>query len=269
MAEQKILIVGAHGMLGSDLNLVLSPKWALGHKDLDITNRQEVLEKISALKPDVIINCAAFTNVDGAEDDPEGAFLLNGEAVSYLVEAAKKVDAILVHYSTDYVFDGEKDGEYEEDDFTGPINVYGESKLRGEQYLEGKFYLIRTSWLYGKNGQNFVDTMLELADKYDEIKVVNDQVGKPTWTLDLAKATADLLSVMPDFGVYHLVNEGALTWYDFAREIFKSAGQDVKVSPVTTGEFPRPAKRPMNSTLKNAKRPELRPVKEALDEYLD
>ncbi len=268
MAERKILIIGANGMLGSDLNLVLSPKWAFGHSDLDITNRQEVMGKISALKPDVIINCAAFTNVDGAEDDPEGAFLVNGEAVSYLVEAAKNVDAVLVHFSTDYVFDGKKDGEYEEDDFTGPINVYGKSKLRGEQYLSGKYYLIRTSWLYGKNGHNFVDTMLELAGKYDEIRVVNDQIGKPTWTLDLAEATAKLLSDMPPYGAYHLANEGALSWHDFTREIFQIAGLDVKVTPVATGEFPRPAKRPMNSALKNTKRPKLRSVSSALKQYL-
>ncbi len=261
-------------MLGSDLADVMSSKYeitALGHSELDITNRDEVFDVIGKLKPDVIINAAAYTNVDAAEDDPEAAFLLNGEAVKYLSEAANEVDAILVHFSTDYVFPGNKDGEYEEDDFTGPINVYGESKLRGEHNLLNtckKPYLVRTSWLYGKNGRNFVETMVNLGRKHDKITVVNDQFGKPTFTPDLAEAVLDLLSDEAPFGVYHLANEGALSWFDFAKEIFEITDSSVNVSPVTSFEYKRPAKRPKNSMLKNTKRPKLRPVKEALKSYL-
>ncbi len=267
MVRKKILILGARGMLGSDLVKVLSEDFdvvAWGHEDLDVTDKDAVKARGSEISPDIIINATGYTNVDGAEEDRESAFALNGDAVKYLNDC----DAILVHYSTDYVFDGEKDGEYQEDDVPNPINVYGESKLRGEQTLYGKHYLIRTSWLYGSGGKNFVDTMLGLARDRDEIKVVNDQIGKPTYTLDLAYATAKLLSDTPDFGTYHLVNEGAMSWYDFAKEIFEISGVNVKLTPVLSSEFPRPAKRPKNSALRNTKRPHLRSVKEAIKDYL-
>jgi len=268
MAKSKILILGSHGMLGSDLVKVLSPIYdvtAWDRDDLDVTDESAVKSRVSEVNPDIIINATGYTNVDGAEADRDCALALNGHAVKYLNDCG----AILVHYSSDYVFDGEKDGEYEESDTPNPINVYGESKLRGEEALIGKFYLIRTSWLYGHNGKNFVETMLSLAENRDEITVANDQIGKPTYTEDLAYATAKLLSDRPDFGVYHLVNEGSMSWYDFAKEIFEISGSNVKISPVTSEEFVRSAKRPKNSRLKNTKRPHLRPVKEALREYLD
>jgi len=267
MAQQKILILGAYGMLGSDLVKVLSPLYdviAWGHGDIDVTDENAVKVSVSEINPDIIINATGYTNVDGAEKNPEGAFALNGDAVKYLND----LGIVLVHYSTDYVFDGEKDSEYEEEDETCPINVYGKSKLRGEQSMNKKSYLIRTSWLYGRSGNNFVETMLSLAKNRNEIKVVNDQIGKPTYTLDLATATAKLISDTAPFGTYHLVNEGTMSWYDFAKEIFEISGANVKLTPVASSEFSRPAMRPKNSALKNTKRPLLRSATEALRDYL-
>lgn len=257
-------------MLGSDLvaafddyNVV-----AWDYEDLDITNAEDVLSKIQALKPDIILNAAAYTDVDKAEEESEKARALNVAAVTYLAEACRCCDAILVHYSTDYVFHGDKDGEYDEnDELGGALNTYGSTKLAGEKNLRGKFYLIRTSWLYGHNGKNFIETMLSLAEK-GEVNVVNDQIGKPTYTVDLAQATRELIEDNAEFGTYHLVNEGAVTWYDFAKEIFQLSGLDVKVTPLSTEELKRPAKRPSNSRLKNTKRPPLRSYEEALKDYL-
>lgn len=250
-------------MLGSDLVAVFKNDYEVtgwNHGDLDITNRDAVLEKVRGF--DIVINAAGYTAVDQAEEERDAAFRLNSEAVSYLSEACR--DVILVHFSTDYIFDSGQ--EHEEDETPGESqSVYAASKLEGEKKLGEKHYLIRTSWLYGRNGKNFVDTMLELGN---EVRVVNDQISKPTYTLDLARAVRQLLEDKPDFGTYHLVNEGAMSWYDFAKKIFELSGRNVKVTPVASEEFPRPARRPNFSALKNTKRPKLRPVEEALKEYL-
>ncbi|EKD47740.1 MAG: hypothetical protein ACD_65C00311G0002 [uncultured bacterium] len=270
---EKVVIFGANGMLGKELVSVFSKFYkviSLTHADLDIADEDAVSEKIFRLKPSIIINAAGYTNVDLAETERDKAFALNAHAISYLSKAANKCGAMLATYSSDYVFSGEKDGEYDENcEGDSPLNVYGKSKLEGEKSLKNtckKFYLIRTSWLYG-NGKNFVDTMLNSAKT--EIKVVSDQIGKPTYAKDLAIATLSLIKDHPSYGTYHLVNEGELSWYDFAKKIFQIAGLNVKVTAVTSDEFKRLAKRPLNSRLLNSKRPRLRSVDKALKSYLE
>lgn len=283
----KVVILGAKGMLGRDLGRVFYDfaPYLLDKDELDITDRKGTSALLRHLSPDVVINAAAYTDVDGCETNRELAMGVNGEAPRYIAEAAKEVGAVFAHYSTDYVFDGNKSEGYSEDDEPalsagkpgGPLNFYGESKLAGERAVReagGSYYIIRTSWLYGINGKNFVETMLRLAEAKDELKVVNDQHGKPTFSLDLARKTRELIEDKKDFGIYHITNEQATTWYDFACEIIKrgltppKAGSDPKVSPCASSEFPRPAKRPQYSILLNTKLPPLRPWQEALAEYL-
>jgi len=218
---------------------------------LDITNLVTVMTALDDIRPEIIINCAAYTDVDGAEKEERKACLINGLAVQNLCLACQVPDIPLVHFSTDYVFDGEKQGAYSIFDHTNPINAYGRSKLLGEKYviwLLRKFYLVRTSWLFGLHGRNFVDTMLGLGRKQKQVSVVNDQRGCPTWTQHLAGAVAGLIET-GRYGVYNVTNSGPATWYDFAVEIFRQAGMDMEVRPVTTGEYPTPARRPANSVL--------------------
>jgi len=287
----KIVILGAKGMLGKDLGRVFfdfSPH-LLDKDELDITDKESVQKLFSALKPNVVINAAAYTDVDGCETNKDLATKVNGVSPGYLAEASKDVGAIFVHYSTDYVFDGTKQEGYSEDDepggFTrqgaGPINFYGESKLAGESAVHkvgGDYYIIRTSWLYGTDGKNFVETILQLAQEINNISVVNDQHGKPTFSLDLARRTKEIIEGKKDFGIYHITNEPATTWYDFAKEIIKQGGEIIKkgsdpewsvsVMSCSSTKFPRPAKRPQYSILKNTKLPLMRPWQEALREYL-
>jgi len=241
-------------------------------EDIDITQEQEVQEKIFKLRPDIVINAAAYTNVDGAEEEKEAAFVINETGVKNIAQAAKDLDATLVHYSTDYVFSGTKSDGYAENDPPGPsVNAYGDSKLAGERALKEvgvKFFLIRTAWLYGAGGKNFVDTMLTLAQSNQELKVVDDQHGSPTYTKDLAKATKQLLVEDYEPGIYHITNNGVVTWHGFAKEIFKITDQDIEVKPVTSEEFVRPAKRPEWSVLKNEIGPEVRGWQAALADYL-
>jgi len=271
----KILVVGAKGMLGGMLVEVLADHKVIAwdREEVDITNRNEVLEKIGELKPEVIINTAAYTDVDKAESEPEKAFLVNEAGVRNLVEIARVIGAKVAHYSTDYVFSGEKEEGYKEDELFGkPLNVYGESKLAGEKVLResgASYYLIRTAWLYGPNGDNFVNKMLELAQDKEELNVVDDQNGSPTFTKDVAEFTRKLLEENYEPGVYHAVNTGVASWYELAREIFKIAGVDVKVQAVGSEEFPRPAKRPAFSILQNTKGPKMRLWPEALREYIE
>lgn len=233
------------------------------------------MARISELRPTHIINAAAYTAVDGAEADRDSAFAVNESAVRTIALAAKAVDATLVHYSTDYVFPGSKKEGYSEDKMPGPaVNVYGESKLEGERALEEiapTYYLVRTAWLYGPNGKNFVNTMLARGAEADAtFRVVNDQRGCPTYTKDVALFTKVLLDE-PERntpGIYHAVNSGVASWYEFAQEIFRIAGMDVRVEPVATDEFPRPARRPQYSVLKQTKGPPLRAWQEALDDYI-
>lgn len=266
MAKEKVLIIGAKGMLGSALCQAFSAyRPACWDKDdIDITDEQMVQDKLLHLQPTLVINAAAYTDVDGAETKEDLATLVNGIAVGYLAKACKQAGATLVHYSTDYVFDGTKKAGYSEDDKPNPISAYGRSKYRGEQELQkniDKFYLIRTSWLFGPGGKNFVDTILTLAAKQDSIKVVNDQHGKPTYTVDLAQATRELVESDKPFGIYHITNEtpeGGITWYDFAKKIIELKGLKCEVVPCSTEEFPRLAKRPAFGVLINSKTNQLR-----------
>ena len=289
----KVVILGAKGMLGRDLGKVfydLSP-YLLDKDELDVTNEKGTSALFRNLKPDLVINAAAYTDVDGCETNKDLAMKVNADAPGYLARASRDVGAVFVHYSTDYVFDGGKSEGYKEDEepgkFTrrggGPLNFYGESKLAGENAVRevgGNYYLIRASWLFGLGGPqvdgrpiNFIETILRLAQEKDELKVVNDQHGKPTFSLDLARKTRELVEGKEDFGIYHITNEPANTWYDFACEIIKrglapSHGPGLNVIPCASDEFPRPAKRPKYSILLNTKLPPLRPWQEALAEYL-
>ena len=276
MANKKVLILGARGMLGQALGREFSSYQPVcwDKSDLDITDKERVEEKLLQLRPEIIINAAAYTDVDAAETNEDLAILINGLAVGYLAKAAKDIGAVLIHYSTDYVFDGKKKAGYSEDDKPNPINAYGRSKLRGEQELvknTDKYYLIRSSWLFGPGGKNFVDTILTLAGKQDTIKVVNDQHGKPTYTLDLAKATRGLLESQKPFGIYHITNEtpkGGITWYEFARKIVELKGLKIQVVPCKTKDFPRPAQRPEYAELINNQLDPARFLNEALVDYL-
>jgi dTDP-4-dehydrorhamnose reductase len=256
-----VLILGASGMLGHALQQVIPNAIAFGH-ERDITERDRITTYIQDLRPAIVINAAAYTDVDGCEDHPEYAMLVNGTAPGYLAAACKKVDAVLIHYSTDYVFDGTKE-EYYEDEVPHPLNVYGASKFAGEGNVvttTDDYRLIRTSWLFGPYGKNFVDTILDLSAKLPQVKVVNDQFGRPTYTLDLALATTGVIVAHP--GIYHLTNEGTCSWYEFARAFIPNA------IPCTTAEFPRRAKRPRCSVLASSKTEPLRSWREALSDYL-
>ena len=278
--ENKVLIIGADGMLGHDLvdafsdhNLVAWDK-----KEIDITDEKQVMEKIGQLNPALIINAAAYTDVDKAETEEDLAMAVNATGVLNLALAAKAVSAILVHYSTESVFDGRKKEGYKELDQTSPVNVYGRSKTRGEELLQNnydKFYIIRSSWLYGKapqkgkaRGLNFVETMLKLAKERDEINVVNDQFGKPTWTHDLAIMSKELIKEMRPYGIYHITNEGECSWYDFAKKIFELSNINIKVNPISSEEYEFKTPRPKSSVLLNTKFDQLRSWQEALAEYL-
>ena len=257
----KMMILGASGMLGHELAHVFPNARCFG-RELDITDREKVLQTISEIEPDVVINAAAYTDVDGCEDNVDHAFRVNGETLSHIASACDKVGAVLVHFSTDYVFDGTKK-EFIESDPVDPINVYGRSKLLGEQNIVGNmdnFRIIRTSWLFGRHGNNFVDTMLRLSGEMDEVMVVDDQFGKPTYAADLANKTAEIIDMEP--GIYHITNEGVCSWYEFALAIIDN------VVPCSSDEFLRAAKRPEYSVLVNTKTAPMRHWKDALFEYL-
>lgn len=258
---KKVLILGAYGMLGHDLQRVFSHAILRGH-DLDITDAGKVTTAIDDLHPALVINAAAYTDVDGCEDQRDLAFTVNGDSLVPLARACRDNGAILVHFSTDYVFDGTRKA-YQENDVPHPINVYGESKLLGEKNIRENmddYRIIRTSWLFGKHGKNFVETMLRLSSEMPQVRVVNDQFGKPTYTADLARKTADIASSSP--GIYHITNEGICSWYKFSCAIIPN------VVPCSTAEYPRKAKRPAYSVLSNTKTSPMRPWQEALKAYL-
>lgn len=253
----KILVTGAHGQLGKELTLMLQAKgyevFGLGHAELDITHLAQVRAVFQELKPEVVCHTAAYTAVDKAESDRENAFLVNAYGTRNVAIAAEEVGAKLVYVSTDYVFNGEKEGSYSEFDAPCPLGVYGQSKYAGEQFVHDfhtKYFIVRTSWVYGKYGNNFVKTMLKLAETHDQINVVDDQCGCPTYTYDLAEKIIELFET-DNYGTYHVSNSGSCTWYEFAKAIFEIKGMSVRVIPVTTKEFPRPAKRPKNSVFEH------------------
>lgn len=260
----KVLITGAKGMLGQDMVAEFQRRdyevHAADHKALDITDIHAVRAAIEALRPDIVVNCAAYTNVDKAESEPEVAMKVNGLGPRNLSLACEAMGAVLLHISTDYVFDGEKDGPYEIWDTPNPINAYGKSKLWGENYVRSlmhRYLIVRTSWLFGKGGRNFVTTVLDLAKRGEPIRVVNDQRGCPTYTVDLARACADLVE-SGCFGIYHVTNQGATTWYEFAKEILAQTDEVSELIPIRMEDLARPAKRPRNSELDDS------PLKETL-----
>ncbi|MHB8232272.1 MAG: dTDP-4-dehydrorhamnose reductase [bacterium] len=277
----KIALIGSTGMLGIDVNAALKGVNFLiknyNSKNLDIADAKKVYEALSAFKPDYIINCAAYTDVDGAETEKEKADAVNNAGVQNLADAALAFGSRIVHLSTDYVFDGTKKTPYTEDDDSNPINEYGLSKLRGENALKNSgasYIILRTSWLYGKNGRNFVNTILKLADGKKKIEVVDDRFGSPTYTKDVAYAISEI--IIKDNSkneIYHLTNAGVTSWYKFAVEIvnvFKRT--NCEIIPVASDKFARPAGRPVYSALDNSKikedyNIELRPWKDALKKY--
>jgi dTDP-4-dehydrorhamnose reductase len=259
--RSKTLIFGAYGMLGHDLQAVY-PDAVLCGRETDITDRSKVMQIIRTLQPALVINAAAYTDVEGCEDHQDHAFAVNGHALEHIATACSEVQAKLIHYSTDYVFDGSKT-EYVESDRPNPLNIYGASKLLGERMVQehmDNFSIIRTSWLFGKYGKNFVYTMLTLSKQMDAVKVVNDQYGKPTYTVDLARKTPEIAKADP--GIHHITNDGVCTWYEFAQAVIPNA------VPCTSDEFPRKARRPKYSVLENTKSKALRPWRESLNAFL-
>ncbi|WCK54287.1 dTDP-4-dehydrorhamnose reductase [Aneurinibacillus sp. Ricciae_BoGa-3] len=251
----KVLITGGKGQLGTDVARILQEQghevYALGRDQLDITLLKETISTISEMKPDVIVHTAAYTKVDAAEEQVDQAYLVNAIGTRNIAIAADKVKAKLVHISTDYVFRGDVETPYREFDSTDPLTMYGKSKLAGEVFVRDfckHYFILRTSWVYGKHGQNFVKTMLKLAETRSELNVVFDQVGSPTYTVDLARFILQIMET-ECYGTYHVSDSGHCSWYEFAREIFELAGKDIKVNPVTTAEFPRPAPRPAYSVM--------------------
>lgn len=285
MDHRKLALIGSNGMLALK---VCQQASAAGYEvvgfdlpDFDITNRVQVLSEMERVQPAIIINCAAYTNVDGCESQETLATLVNGAGAGNLAHVARALGATLVHISTDYIFDGNKTGPYVEEDAPGPQSAYGRSKLAGEQAILAsgleRYFIIRTSWLYGPGGKNFVETILRLAMERDELRIVADQVGSPTYTGDLAAAIFSLLALNASYqpsapssgdspragsvpyGVYHFSDEGQCSWYEFAQEIIRLAmerGEAIKVKtvrPIATHEYPLPARRPAYSVFSKDK----------------
>lgn len=277
MPNDSVLILGSRGMLGSQLLKVFGAR-AIGwdRQECDVTDSEETRAKLFRLKPGAAINCVAFNDVDGAEEKVDLAYKLNVAAVGNIAAACKELEVPLVHFSTNYVFDG-KAGEYREDDEPNPQSIYGKTKHQGEIELAkqtNKYYLVRTAVLFGPKGvselskKSFVEIMLDLANKEETIRAVNDEINSLTYALDLATTVKQLLDDKKPFGVYHIVNSGQASWYTFAQEIFKLAKKDVKLIPVPAAEFARKAVRPAKSVLINTKLPALRPWQAALAEFL-
>lgn len=250
----KVIVTGAGGQLGLDLVSVLEQScevFALDRKQLDVTNYDQSEKIIHSIQPDIIIHCAAYTSVDLAESEEDLAFLINAEGTKNMATIAEAVGAKMCFISTDYVFDGLSAVPYKENDNTNPQSVYGKSKRAGEQFtqeISTKYFIVRTSWVYGQHGNNFVKTMLKLSKEHNQLKVVADQIGSPTYTLDLANFLAKLI-VTHKYGIYHATNSGTCSWYEFAKAIFEENDIAVRVNPCHTEEFPRPAPRPKYSVL--------------------
>ncbi len=275
----KVLVIGKNGALGSVLaEAHQGPDLtAWGREDLDVTKEQDVLKKITDVKPDLVYNCVADNNVDRAEQDPETANAVNGQAPGYMAKACREIGATFVHFSSDYVFDGKNQKGYNETDQPNPINAYGRSKLLGEQQVQkntDKFYIIRTAWLFGgaprvgTEKKSFVTTMLELAEKNEPIKIVNDQFGTPTYIPELANSTQILVKYLSVPGIYHVINKGQASRFDWAKEIFEVASKKVDLVPISYKDVKSAAPRPQYSILLNNKMPRLRSWQSALKDYL-
>lgn len=267
----KVLVTGANGMLGQDLCPILEDA---GYEvietdidNLDITNLENIIAAFEDEFPDMVIHCAAYTEVDNAENNLELAKTVNKKGTENIAKVCAKNNVPLVYISTDYVFDGTKNSPYLPSDLPNPINNYGLTKYLGEEVVKKhckKFYIIRTSWLYGHHGKNFVETMLSLKNS-KELKVVDDQKGSPTWTADLANAILEIIN--EPYGIYHACGAGEATWYEFAKEIFNLQKINVNLYPCSTKDFPRPAKRPVYSVMDNGN--SCRHWKLALKDYLE
>jgi len=263
----KILLTGKNGQLGWELARALAPLGELAAYDraiLDLAKPDQIAAAVSSVKPDIIVNAAAYTAVDRAESEPDAAFAVNAAAPGLLAEGAKRAGALLIHYSTDYVFDGTKEMPYVEEDLPNPLNVYGRSKLAGEQAIRdvgGEYLILRTSWIYAARGRNFLLTIRRLLKEKDELRVVSDQIGAPTSAGALANATAQLLrrrnSMALDNArsIYHITAAGHTSWHEFAVEIarLERAPREIRLVPIASSEYPLPARRPKSSRLSNEK----------------
>lgn len=255
---KRILLTGKNGQVGWELQRTLAPLGeviAYGHAELDLADRSRIVAIIRDIKPDIIVSAAAYTAVDQAESDTAMAMAINATAPGIMAEEAKHLGTLLVHYSTDYVFDGRKDGAYTEDDAPNPLNVYGRSKLAGEQAIQVsgcRHLILRTSWVYATRGRNFLRTMIRLAEDREELRVVGDQIGAPTWSRLIAEATAlALAGSIAAEGVYHLSAGGSTSWHGFAQVILETVGYRGKLIEIGTRDYPLPAVRPPNSVLDN------------------
>lgn len=275
----KVLVTGVKGQLGYDVCKVLEGR-GVEHRgvdidDFDVTDAAATRAYITAYRPDAVIHCSAWTAVDKAEDEPDKVRAVNGDGPRNIAEACRAVGAKLLYISTDYVFPGTGERAYEPDDPTGPLGVYGATKLAGEQAVRetlDRWFIVRISWVFGKNGNNFVKTMLRLAETRSELNVVRDQIGSPTYTADLAPLLCDMIAT-ERYGVYHATNEGFCSWAEFAQEIFRLSGKPVTVHPIPTSEYPTRAARPLNSRMSKDKLEQmgftrLPPWQDALARYL-
>ena len=273
------MVTGITGQLGFDVLNELHNRnievVGTARADFDLTNKENMIDFIKSHNPDAIIHCAAYTAVDKAEDENELAMQVNASATETIAKICREIDAKMIYISTDYVFPGDGEKPYEVDDPKGPTNSYGRSKLAGEEavlkMLE-KYFIVRISWVFGINGKNFIKTMLKLSETRGELRVVNDQIGSPTFTVDLAHLLVDMVQT-EKFGIYHATNEGFCSWAEFAEEIFKQAGKNTKVIPVASSEYPTKATRPKNSrlskkSLDNAGFKRLPSWKDAVKRYL-
>ena len=251
----KVLITGVSGQLGHDAAKTLTargvPFLGVSSKELDITDRDAVLRVVRDYRPDAVLHCAAYTKVDQAENDAERCMSVNADGTYFIAEACRKIGAELLYVSTDYVFPGTGDKPWETDDVTGPLNVYGRSKLAGEQAVRElleRYYIVRTSWVIGEYGNNFVKTMLRLSETHSDLRVVDDQIGSPTFTADLAPLLCSMIET-EKYGVYHATNEGFCSWAELAEAVFRLSGKHVTVQRVSTEEYGAKALRPKNSRL--------------------
>jgi dTDP-4-dehydrorhamnose reductase len=282
--QMKILITGSTGMLGSALCDGLSEQYEVipfRHKDCDITQKNQLITKVSEVRPQVIIHTAAFTDVDGCELNPQKAYDVNAKGTETVAITSHKVGALLIHISTDYVFDGKKREPYLETDTPNPINIYGKTKLEGERFVQSilrRYLIIRSSWLFGEGRKNFVNNIIERTKKERTLSIVNDKFGCPTYTSDLAKAIKTLLQLTQDkgdiTGIYHITNSGSCSWYEYAQKILECAAiKDVRLLPITLNELNLKAPRPKYSILDNQHYYKvtgelLRPWEEAVREYI-
>ena len=276
----KVLVTGVAGQLGHDVVKLLRARniecRGVDVADFNLTDGDAVKAYVQEYAPTVIVHCAAYTNVDRAESQPEICAAVNGMGTMNMVRAALSVGAKLVYISTDYVFPGTGNTPWEVDDPYGPLNVYGMSKVQGENAVRSlmtRFFILRTSWVFGLNGKNFVRTMRRLGAEKSELRVVCDQVGSPTYTQDLARVICDMIPT-DQYGIYHVRNEGFISWAEFAEMIMQKSGLDCRIIPVPTSDYPAPARRPLNSRLSGRKLKEagfdpMPPVEDALNRYLE